>query len=216
MESPENLQFPFRSAQLACCVVLPQALAQAIPRTYLWLVHIFGRKTDLAAPLLREAIVRESPGFPPLEPEMAVQVERQADLRNSAHPSVPHVGSGLRNRMTSCSSAFPSSASRPFARLERMSFTSTGISPLASCSPRPDDLERSSLLLLRRCDSASELVALSCCTMSSPGLTATIIAVSRDVPVDNENSSEVLVAGSECEGVDAIKKQLRLITYVLS
>jgi len=57
---------------------------------------------------------------------------------------------------------------------------------------------------------------LSCCTTSSPGLTATTIAVSRDVPVDNENSSEVLVAGSDCEGVDAIEELLRLITSVRS
>ena len=99
--------------------MLPPATAQAIPWTSLWLAHIFGQETDLTALLPRGPTVRELLGLPPLEFEMAVQVGHQADLRIPAHPFVPHVGSGHWNRTTSCSSAFPSSASRPSARLDR-------------------------------------------------------------------------------------------------
>ena len=94
----------------------------------------------------------------------------------------------------------------PFVSVMILCSTWTIVSTCASRPPRLDDLERPSFLLLLRRVGDSELVMLSCCTTSSPEPAATrAIAVSRDVPVEREKSSEVLVAGSDRDGVDVIE-----------
>jgi len=93
----------------------------------------------------------------------------------------------------------------PFVSVTILCSALTVSSTCVSRSSRLGDLERPSFLLFLRRGGESELVALSCCTTSSPEpATTRAIAVSRDVPVEREKSNEVLVAGSDRDGVDVI------------